>query len=458
MRRYSAFFLIPLAIAMLGAGCGGSSGTTEAAKPVTLNWWGVYEDQDAVQPLINAYRTQHPNVSIEYRALRSSEYEQALVNALAEDRGPDIFALHNTWIPKYQAKLAFVPDSYSVPFTTIEGTVKKIPVTRLVTKQGISIRSLKSTYVDTVAADVVRPSDETPAKDRIYALPLSGDNLALFYNKDLLNLAGIAQPPQFWTEFQNDVKKLTKQNAQGNIVQSGAGIGTAKNVLRAADILSLLMMQNGARMTDENGFAYFQETPPELQGREVPPADEASIFYTDFANPAKEVYTWNDKLADSLEAFSQGKTAFFLGYSFNINDIRARAPKLNFGIGAAPQIEGNPQVNYANYWVQAVSKKSKSQNWAWDFVQSMTSAEQAGKYVEAAHTPTVLRSLLGKQLEDVDLSVFANQMLTARAWYRGKNETEMEAAFAELINTVLAGADVHRAVVNAVNRVNESYK
>jgi maltose-binding protein MalE len=131
---------------------------------------------------------------------------------------------------------------------------------------------------------------------------------------------------------------------------------------------------------------------------------------------------------------------------------------LNLGIAKLPQIRDNPEVNFTNYWVEGVSKKTKNLNWAWDFMQFAASASQAPKYMNAAKKPTVLRSLIKGQLEDIDLSVFASQMLTAKSWYHGKNDTAYEQAFSDLIYAVLNGVDVRQAVVNAANRVDETYR
>jgi ABC-type glycerol-3-phosphate transport system substrate-binding protein len=462
-KRLRTFILIPAIIVMLGQGCTKATpaNVKEATKPVTLTWWSVFDDPGALQPTITAYRAMHPNISIDLRILRINEYEKALVNALAEDRGPDIFSLHNTWIPKYQAKLAPIPDAITVPFTSVQGTIKKEIVTELRTTPGLTVKDLKNRYIDAVAADAVLPVPVAPpaqgTKDQIYALPLSTDSLALFYNKDLLNAAGIPEPPAYWDDFQKMIPKLTKQDKQGNIIQSGAALGTAKNVERYSDILSALMMQNGAQMSDAYGPT-FQLTPRELEGRPNPPADDAVVFYTDFANPAKEVYTWNDKLPNSLAAFAAGQTAFFFGYNYHLSSIRAQAPKLNLGIAKLPQIRDNPEVNFANYWVDGVSKKSTNQNWAWDFLEYAAAAPQATKYLDAAKRPTALRSLIEKQSADIDLSVFASQMLTAKSWYHGKDDTGNEQAFSDLIYAVLEGNDLRQAVINAANRVGETYR
>jgi ABC-type glycerol-3-phosphate transport system substrate-binding protein len=463
LKRLRTFVLIPLVIALLGQGCTKKlpQNIIDATKPMTLVWWSVFDDSDALQSTITAYRAMHPNVSIDLKIMRVDEYENALVNALAEDRGPDIFSMHNTWIPKYQVKLAPIPDTITVPFTTVKGTIKKEAVTEMRTSPGLSVKDLKNQYIDAVSNDVILYVPQAPpaqgSKDQIFALPLSADSLALFYNKDLLNAAGIPEPPAYWDDFQKMVPKLTRQDKQGNIVQSGAALGTAKNVERHSDILSTLMMQNGTQMGNVNGPT-FQLTPPELQGRPTPPADDAVIFYTDFANPAKEVYTWNDKMPDSLVAFAAGQTAFFFGYDYNLPTIRAQAPKLNLGIAKLPQIRENPEVNFANYWVEGVSKKSKYQNWAWDFLEFAAAAPQAAKYLDAAKRPTALRSLIEKQAADIDLSVFASQMLTAKSWYHGRDDAASEQAFSDLIYSVLNGSNVRQAVINAANRVGETYR
>jgi multiple sugar transport system substrate-binding protein len=465
-KSFRSIVLVTIAAALLaGAGCtkAPSKEIIEATKPVTLNWWGVFDDEDTTHAIISAYTAMHPNVGIVFTMYRSSEYENALLNAFAEDRGPDIFSLHNTWVNSYSSKLAPMPSSFTLPYTTTSGgAVSQQTVTVMKTTPSMTINQFKNTFVDVAADDcIVNVPDETAPSgnaDKIFALPLSADNLALYYNKDLFNAAGIAEPPTDWTAFQKDVAKLTKLDTQGNIVQSGVGMGTSSNVERYADILSLLMMQNGTEMTDEFGNLTFDKTPASAAGRQNPPSDDAVIFFTDFANPSTEVYTWNDKQPDNLAAFVSGESAMFLGYDFNLSDIRARAPKLNFGIAKIPQLNAAAPTNYANYWVQGVSKKSKYQNWAWDFLNFAASPAQNEKYLDATRKPTAIRSIINKELDDLDLSVFADQMLTAKSWYHGKNETGYEKAFGDLINNVLNGAKIHESITNALNAVWETMK
>ncbi len=90
-----------------------------------------------------------------------------------------------------------------------------------------------------------------------------------------------------------------------------------------------------------------------------------------------------------------------------------------------PQIEGNPiDINFANYWVEVVSKKSKHTNEAWDFIHFATNQEQASNYLDKTNKPTAIRAIISKQeIENPELSIFANQTLTAKSWYQGNNPT-----------------------------------
>lgn len=448
-----------------GFGCKKQSQEVIArSRPFAINYWRVFDDEDSMLEIIAAYRALHPNITVNYRKLRYEEYEKELLNAIAEGRGPDIFSLHNTWMDEWQPRLLPVPPVLSVPFREVRGTIKKEAVTVIHDVPGISLRQLQNDYVDAVYEDVVLPTEQAdpraPLVPRIYGLPLSVDTMVMYYNRDILNENGLPQPATHWLEFQDQVKKITRFDEIGTIIQSAASIGTADNIERSSDILALLMMQNGAQMADDDGVATFDKYPPELVGRPLPPAAEALIFYTDFANPEKEVYTWNDKMADSFEAFVSGRTAFFFGYSYHLPAIRAANRDLNFGIAPMPQIEGNPPVNHANYWVEVVSDKTEHPDEVWDFLQFVTKAENAQKYLARTKKPTALRSLVNSQLEDLDLSVFASQVPSARSWYHGTDVDAMEEAFRETIRQMLASEEPDPATIVglAATKVNQTVR
>lgn len=457
-------FLLFILIMTSGFGCKlVSQDVQKAMEPITLEYWRVYDGPDAFDDILAAYKQLHPFVTINYKKLRYEEYEQELTNALAEDRGPDIFSIHNTWVQKYQKKISPMPDKITMAYPVVKGTIKKEVIPELRTTNSIPLKDIKNNFADVVYKDVVinTVTDEKTkqTKEQVYGLPLSVDTLALFYNKDLLNNAGIPQPPSYWNkEFQQDVKKLTKQDTKGAIEQAGVALGGSANITRYSDILSVLMMQNGTVMMDDNNRVMFDKVPSEESAQNHNPGLEAIAFYTDFANPSKEVYSWNKNLDNSLDLFIKGKLGFLFGYAYFLPQIQAEAPKLNFAVSKLPQIEGNAaNVNFANYWVETVSKKSKHPNEAWDFVQFATQEKQAKLYLDKTKKPAALKSLIGAQLADEDVGIFADQVLTAKSWYHGQDPNAMEKIIGEMIDGIVDGKDkVENLIDLAVRQVQQT--
>ena len=399
--------------------------------PIELSWWGSFDDPQNFSEIISSYRVIHPNISINYRKLRPEEFETELLNALAEDRGPDIISIRNTDVIKWLAKIEPLPPTTKMAYQVTKKSLglKQETVVEVRETASLTAPKIKNLFIDVVYDDVIIDGN-------IYGLPLSVDTLIMFYNRDLFNNAKLPLPPTSWTDLQSYVNKLTYQDENGNLIQSAVALGTAGNVERHADILSLLMIQNGALMI-ENKKVSFSLVPPGGDRTDIP-GPGALRFYTDFTIPAREVYTWNDSFPNSIDAFVQGKVAIIFGYSYHIPYIEAkRQGKLNYAIAKAPQIQGRKEFNFANYWVQSVSKKSKHVNEAWDFIQFMTTKDEAKKYLEKTIRPAALRSLYNDQLSNDQLSVFAEQLLTSVSWYHGRNFEAMENAFTDMINSVI---------------------
>ena len=466
-QRFLIFFLLLLTLPFIGLGCK----SNVKMKAVALDVWGVFDDESDFAPLIAAYRQAHPNITIKYRKFRYEEYEQELLNALAEDRGPDIFSIHNTWLGKYKTKIEPMPATITLPYQFMRGTIKKELITEMRTTASIKPASIRQSFIDVVGGDVIRTDVGTDEErklnpEQVIGLPLSVDTLVMFYNQDLLNRADIALPPEDWKTFVADVAKITRVNDKGEIIVAGAALGTAENIPRFSDILAVLMMQNGAVMANKDGYPTFNAIPTQYAKEKVVPGVDAIIFYTDFANPNKQAYTWNKDMADALEEFTSGRVAFFFGYSYHIPQIKTRSPQLRWNIAPIPQTDAeNNKVNFANYWVETVSKKTKFTNEAWDFIQFAASKQGASIYLKAAQKPTALKALIDEQKNDPVIAPFASSLLTAKSWYRGLDAGRAEEALAELVEQfpmVWTAEEpegiIGRLISNAVGKISQTIR
>ena len=256
-----------MTIVLAGFGCKGLSATQQAAtKPVTLEYWTVFDDVDAIKSMINSYRATRPYLTVNIRQLRVDEFYQRLVEALAEDRGPDIVSIRSKALRAFQSKLAPMPASFNDTTVVIEKTTfgQNTVVTQTV-KPLLTPSQLDKEYVQAVKNDVILDG-------QIYGLPLSLDTMAIYYNKDLLDRSSVPEPPKTWEEFAVAVKKITKYDKQTNkITQSGVALGAGNNIPGADDLLSILFAQSGVDFVNRGGAAVFNSVPQNKErGVETP--------------------------------------------------------------------------------------------------------------------------------------------------------------------------------------------
>jgi len=395
------------------------------AKPVTLQFWGVFDNHNAFDKVISDFKIQNPGIDVKYQMFTYEQYEQGFVNALAAGTGPDILMIHNTWLPKHGDKLA------SMPATGVPDT-----------KNPFTIQNFKDQFVDVAYQDFVY-------NNQIYGLPLYVDTLGLYYNKDLFNSAGITRPPQTWNEVNTDVQLLTKFDSRGNIIQSGFALGTARNINRSTDILMDMMIQSGVQMTStDQRSATFGQT---INGQRV--GEIAVQYYTNFANPRNPDYSWNDSQHYAVDAFTEGTLAMMMGYAHDMQTIRSKAPRLNFAMASMPQASMTDVRNFANYWGVGVAAKSAHPIESWKFVNYLASKEGATVYLNVTNRPSARRDLIDLQRVDPDLGVFAVQALSARSWFQADN-VAIETIFADMIDDVnFNRSSIRDAISRAESRV-----
>lgn len=432
MKKYNKSILIALAtftvLLVGGIGCKGLSQEEQAAvAPITINYWTVYNDVDTIRAFADAYQGLHSYVTIKVRQVRYEEFDNLFANALADDVAPDIVSMSPRWINKYLNRLDPMPASVKVANIFTEGQFQ--PKTVITTENNgmPTIDYIRKSYVATVYNDIV-------VGGKVYGLPLFMDTLVMYYNVELLDKAGIPIPPKTWDEFSSAVKKSTKFDRDGNIIQSGVALGTGENIDNSFDIISLLMMQNGITLSQGNRVSFTdglnERTPTH-------PALQTMQFYTDFAKPTKDVYSWNAKMGNSLDEFARGKSVFYFGFAYDGSRLKARGPQIKFAIEPVPQLNPADPSNVANYWIESVVSKSAHKNEAWDFVRFMTLPENVLKYIKKTGQPSPIREQLVSQQEDPKSAPFALQAITAENWYRGKDIISAEKAFDTLFTNYL---------------------
>lgn len=389
---------------------------------VSLTWWGLWEDESVVNPLIAEYQATHPKVKISYQKQSPQDYRERLTNALAKGTGPDIFRFHNSWVPMFKEELANVPASV------------------------MSAAEFNETFYPVATSDLTSGAGLT-------GIPLMYDGLALYINEEIFAKAG-KTPPQTWDELRELATALTTKDEQGIITQAGVALGVTENVDHWPEILALMMLQNGVSLGNPSGKL----------------AEDALTFFSIFSSVDG---VWDRSLPPSTIAFASGKLAMYFAPSWRAFEVRAQNPDLKFKTVALPQLpkgsSQEPDVAYASYWVEGVWARSKNKEAAWEFLKFLSSQESLEKMYQNAASlrlfgePYSRADMASLLTSDAIVGSIISQAPNAESWYLASRtfdgptgiNSQITKYFEDAVNAVNSGTPAAKALETAASGVKQ---
>jgi len=401
---FLAFFVFAVLIfsGLLKIGGTSSSTDTPAGKIVI---WGTFNNPD-VYKVFDETRDTNRDLTISYVIKKESTYEQALLEAFASGTGPDLFFLSPEMVQKNSNFI------YKIPFTSYPE------------------KTFKDAFIDGASVYL--------ASDGVIGFPIVVDPMVMYYNKDILSNEGIAGLPQYWDELFSLASKLTKKKDDGTILQSMIALGRFDNITHAKDILATLLIQNGNPIVKTTSTGYLPVLNDNSAALAVSPVESVLNFFTEFSNPTLPVYSWNRALPNSIDTFTGGRSAFYLGSASELFKIESVNPNLSFDVTQMLQTRGtNAKRTYGKIYALAVNKKSTNLTAAFGVAGLLTSGDPAKKFAVAVSLPPASRALLTDRPTDPYLFTFFNSAVISRTWLDPDTKGS-DAVFSELIQNILS--------------------
>ncbi len=386
----------------------------------TVVMWGTVKVQ-TIGPLLDQFNDSNPTFVVKYIEKSPDGFDQDLLEALASGTGPDMFLLPDNLAFHYANKIFTIPYS-SYPLI-----------------------SFKNNFAS--AGEVFLTSRG------ILAFPLSVDPLMMYYNRSILDANGVVYPPVFWDDVTSLVPKLTQKDQSNKIIKNTVALGDFTNVANAKAILATLFMQLGnGIITEKNGI--FRSN---LNATASDPKYSLSSilkFYTNFADPNQDVYSWNKSFSNSSDVFSREDLVFYFGFASELASLVNKNPNENFLVAPVPQMRGADfKLTDARVTGIALLSSSKNFNTAFTAASLMSTSNFASKFALATGVAPARRDLLKTKPADTYSPIFYDSALYAKSWL-DPSPSDTDNIFRNMVEGVLSNSmTVESAIADASSKL-----
>ena len=378
--------------------------------------WGTFPSA----PLVDVFDSiSDKNLTVSYVKKDLSTYQQDLIEAFANNQAPDLFIITPDMLERNDNFI------YKIPYANYP---QKTFTTSFI--DGASI------YLN---------------KEGVLAFPVVIDPMVLYYNKDILTNEGIVYPPKSWDELFNMNSTLTKRDNSGKIFQSMIALGQYSNINNAKDILSTLLIQNNNSIVERGvDSGYVSTLKDNNLNLPVSPIEAVLKFFVEFSNPSITSYSWNRSLPNSLDMFTSGKLAFYLGKASELFNIQSINPNLSFDVTQIPQIKNSTaKRTYGEIYALAVNKNSASLATAFGVAGMLSQGENAKNFSVSLSLPPASKILLAdRPVDNPYLFTFFDSALITRSWL-DPDKAKSDLIFKELIENLLSN---NLSIDEAVNK------
>ena len=308
---------------VLGASAAGLLSTqAQGATEITL--WGDWsgEGEQQILTMVNGFNASQSKVKVKY--VVQQDVVTKFLTASTAGNAPDVMI----W-DRFQTAL-YAPKNVLAPINTY------------LTRDKINTKSFY--------AEALR---ELSVGSNIYGLPLTVDARALFYNKKLLQAAGV-QPPKTWADLRAAAIKMTKRDSSGKLLVSGFALDDV-------GLFSMWIKQAGGNMLNVDGTKTAFNSEAGLKVLE---------FWDTLLNKDKVYETgFGRGEGNAQDPFVTGKIAMGYNGPWNINGYRKYGKELDFGIVPPPAGPTGARGAGMGGFGLALTQASKNKDAGWEFVK-----------------------------------------------------------------------------------------
>ncbi|HEY4383369.1 MAG TPA: sugar ABC transporter substrate-binding protein [Ktedonobacteraceae bacterium] len=385
LERAGALGLSASAAAAFLAACGEPAGSTSSG-PITLTLWDYFNPPgDGYLSIISDYMKANPSIKIQRTVIPFADLKQKLIQGAASKQLPDIAVIDN---PDHSAfaDLGVLAD-----------------ITSQVTAWGQADQYFPG------------PWNSTVWKGKNYGIPNNSNCLALYYNKDLFQKAGL-KPPTTWDEMHSAATALTKNGVYGlsmSLVKSEEG---------TFQFLSFLW-EAGADLNTIDSAAGVS-------------ALQYLVTFVKEGLLSSECLNWIQQ--DAITQFIAGKAAMCINGPWNL-PVTQQGAKFSWGVVPLPKGKQSASILGGENW--AITVTSPHIKEAWDFISWTQLPAQMKAYILKDQRLPSRKDLATDPAirQDPNLSVFVDSFAFAKPRAYGPNYPKISNAIQQAFQSAISG-------------------
>lgn len=282
------------------------------------------------------FEAANPDTDIQVEMVPWDELRRKLATGLGEKAGPDIAIINRRWL---------------VDFVKLDA-IK--PLDEFLTDE------FKSRFIGSFLSAAV-------VDGKIHGLPFTASVSALYYNKDLLGKAGIAEAPKTWDELKAAAEKVS---ALGGGVY---GYGLPGKGVEADIYYYYVMWGRGVEVIDENGRS----------GLASDGAIAAAKFCKELIDRGATQPAVTSFPREGVEnLFKEGKLGMLIAAPRFAKQIRETGRGLNYGVAAVPAGPTGARGTYGEADAIVMFKNAEDKREAWSFIEYLFTPGMRARFTQ----------------------------------------------------------------------------
>lgn len=348
----------------------------------------------AHEEIIAAFEAQHPDINVEPQVVPWGDYWTKLQTAVAGGEAYDTFWMNGPNFPVYADKGVLMDLQPMVDADALD--VSKYP------------EALVNLY---------------SYNGNVYGLPKDFDTIALFYNKDLFDQAGVAYPDATWTW-----ENLT--DAAQKLTDADAGVWGFASTLEDQSNYWNFIYQNDGSVLSEDGSTVALDDAPACEALQY-----AYSFVADGSSPDGATMA---SVAPTTQLFPGGKLAMISAGSWMVKPYA----ESGLNIDVAPLPKGVQNATIIHGLGNVIWSGTQHPEAAWEWVKFLGSEEAAKIQAESG---TVIPAYDGMQevwvnsVPAMNLQVFIDSLDYAVPYPTAAQGMEWNSKVSEVLTEVWMG-------------------